>query len=204
MAKFINNRNNGAYAPKKAASTVISVGDFLVPTGMGSYIPYSASQTLYLTGIVGTFVKGETVTGGTSAATGVVLVVTTAGIVVGTIVGTFVTAEVVTGGTSAATGTTAAIPFNTKIFGLSNEEIQSTDSDFATVRPINVSTPVNLQDYLEIPVSSGTATALMVGQYFNVDPANPDSIIVSAAGTQIYVTEFINASLVRGIIALHV
>lgn len=57
----------------------------------------------------GPFVVGETVTGGTSAATGVVVTVGVGYLQVAT-AGTFGAAEVITGGTSSATATTNAAP----------------------------------------------------------------------------------------------
>ncbi len=203
MAQFINHNNNGAQ-PKRAPSTVISVGDFMVPTGMGSYIPYSASVTLLGTAS-GTFVLGESVSQATSGATGVVLAVTTAGITVGTVSGTFDTTHVVTGGTSSATMTPSSVVTNNKIFGVSNQAVASTDSDYATSGvALNMSTSVKVQDYLNIPVSAGTATTLLEGTYVDVDPAHPGSVTVSAAGTQIYVYQVIDASNIIGFISLSV
>ncbi len=58
------------------------------------------------------FTKGETVTGGTSAATGVVLstsnTLTDKHVILGTVTGTFQSGEVITGGTSSSTATTTS------------------------------------------------------------------------------------------------
>ena len=66
----------------------------------------TATTITFKAAATGTFQAGETVTGGTSAATGVVIdAPTTSSLRIKTLVGTFVTDELVTGGTSAATGT---------------------------------------------------------------------------------------------------
>lgn len=63
---------------------------------------------LAISGTAGAFTVGETVTGGTSSATGVVYKVTSTEMVVHTVSGTFQTAETITGGTSSATATTGS------------------------------------------------------------------------------------------------
>lgn len=204
MAQYKNNKNNGEIVTREP-SVVIHVGDFIVPTGIaGGYIPYSASETLKMT-VTGTFALGETVTQATSGATGVVVAQSATGIVVKSVTGTFDTTHLVTGGTSAATGTPSVITANNKIFGVSNSAVATTDSTYATSgQKINVSTPVKIMDYLYIPVSSGTATSALEGTYVDVDPANPGSVIVSAAGTQIYVFQVVDASNIIGFVALTV
>lgn len=67
------------------------------------------STDISISAITGAFTVGETITGGTSAATGVVTKVTSSKLTVGSVVGTFVSAETITGGTSAATATTGTI-----------------------------------------------------------------------------------------------
>jgi hypothetical protein len=197
-ASYANNRNNGIVAAK-APSVVFAPGYFVTYDGLGTVLPYSASETLFFTP-TGTFVLGETVSQATSAATGVVA----NGITVKSITGTFDTSHVVTGGTSSATGTPSSILVNSKILGLSNDSVTSASSNFAASSDLNISTPVNILDVLDIPVSAGTATAALVGTYVNVDPANPGQVDVSAAGTQILVTRVISATVIKGIIALKV
>lgn len=65
-----------------------------------------------LTTVTGTFTYGETVTGGTSSATGVVVYWngTDSELQVAGVSGTFANSETITGGTSSATGTTSAAP----------------------------------------------------------------------------------------------
>jgi hypothetical protein len=74
---------------------------------------YSQTTDLTLTSITGTFTTGETVTGGTSGATGVVVDFDETGhddiVRVVSVIGTFAVAEVITGGTSAAVGTTSVV-----------------------------------------------------------------------------------------------
>jgi hypothetical protein len=61
-----------------------------------------------MTMIAGTFQVGETVTGGTSAATGIIHLCNTGELVLYTVSGTFQTAETLTGGTSGATATSTS------------------------------------------------------------------------------------------------
>lgn len=69
---------------------------------------YGTGKVL-VSGVIGAFSVGETITGGTSAATAVVASVGTGFITVNTIVGTFTAGETITGGTSAATATLDSI-----------------------------------------------------------------------------------------------
>lgn len=66
------------------------------------------------TGLSGTFTVGETLTGGTSSATGTIVYVSTSDseILVADVSGTFQDAETVTGGTSSASATTSGAPAN--------------------------------------------------------------------------------------------
>ena len=61
-----------------------------------------------ITGTSGTFSVGETVTGGTSSATGVIYSLTSSEMVLYTISGTFQSGETLTGGTSSATATSTS------------------------------------------------------------------------------------------------
>ena len=70
------------------------------------------TRTLTLTSISGTFTVNETITGATSAATGVVLKVNLNNIVIRGLTGTFSSSENITGGTSAATATTTSVTIN--------------------------------------------------------------------------------------------
>jgi len=59
--------------------------------------------------VTGTFVEGETITGGTSSATGTIVVLEDESMNVKVLTGTFAEAETITGGTSSATVTTGTI-----------------------------------------------------------------------------------------------
>ncbi|HZI71617.1 MAG TPA: hypothetical protein VFD60_10715, partial [Nitrososphaeraceae archaeon] len=73
------------------------------------YAIYTATNIVY-TGLTGTFSVGETVTGGTSGATGVIVADNgTTEMSLDSISGTFVAAETITGGTSGATATVSTI-----------------------------------------------------------------------------------------------
>jgi len=72
-------------------------------------LPYP-THTIVTSSVVGTFVVGETVTGGTSAATGKFYQIDTSNLMwLHTITGTFQAAETLTGGTSAATATSGTV-----------------------------------------------------------------------------------------------
>ena len=71
------------------------------------------TRTLTLTSISGTFTVNETVTGGTSSATGTVLKVNLGSIVIRPLTGTFSSSEGITGGSSSATATTTNVSINT-------------------------------------------------------------------------------------------
>lgn len=83
------------------------------------------------------------------------------------------------------------------VLGIMNEAINASQSDFAVTRQTSIVEKMPNAEFF-IPVSAGVATAAMVGSSFDVDPANPDSIDVSGAGTDILVTEFISATQVVG------
>ncbi len=87
-----------------ATSQVIMVADF-------PEIQFTLFPGLYTTiaSVVGTFVVGELVTGGSSGATGYVSAVTASRITLTNVTGTFTNAETITGGTSGATATISAI-----------------------------------------------------------------------------------------------
>ena len=71
------------------------------------------TKTLTFSAVTGTFTKNETVTGGTSSATGTVLKVNLGSIVIRPLTGTFTNTETVTGGSSSASATNSAVSTNT-------------------------------------------------------------------------------------------
>jgi hypothetical protein len=77
-----------------------------------------------MTGVVGVYVSGETVTGGTSAATATVVSfnTTTDRLVLKDIVNVFEEAETFTGGTSGATGTFDSLAYSDNF--LTTNEVQ--------------------------------------------------------------------------------
>ena len=75
----------------------------------------TSGKILKLSGISGTFAVAETVTGGTSSATGTVLFVGEDYLLLGSVSGTFAAAETVTGGTSSATGT--VVIYSATVYG---------------------------------------------------------------------------------------
>lgn len=93
-----------------AAATVPEWGKLLQACGFG----VNALKSMNIGAITnGPFQHGETITGGTSAAKGRVVINTANGataILFVTVSGTFVSGEVITGGTSTATATTSSIP----------------------------------------------------------------------------------------------
>ena len=145
MAQFKNNRDNGAQQ-MSAPSVVYNVGDFLTPDGLGHFLPYVLSTTVLTGAYTGTFVLGETVSQATSGATGVVVAIggTVTGLALKSVTGTFDATHLLTGGTSGATATATAATINKKIFGVSNQQVQSTESSYTTSQPINISTPVKI------------------------------------------------------------
>lgn len=84
------------------------------------------------------------------------------------------------------------------LLGVGQEDVLSTDVDFTSTRQIAYQTAYN--NYFEVVVTAGTATAAMVGLKFNLD--TPSTISVAATGTQLEITKFISATRVQVKIAL--
>jgi hypothetical protein len=88
-----------------------------------------------------------------------------------------------------------------QLIGISNEEIQTTDADYAVARQLNASLG-GFHVEFEIPVITGTATAALEGTLVDVDPTDPRGVDVTTSTVgQILVTKFISASLILGKIA---
>lgn len=79
------------------------------------------------------------------------------------------------------------------ILGVCQEDVTAADPDFASTRMIAYQTAQN--NYFNIDVTAGTATAAMVGLPFDLDTAS--SLDVSAPGTQVEITKFISATEVE-------
>ena len=89
----------------------------------GEEYPIFTGYVITYSGLTGTFSVGETVTGGTSGATGIVVQddgATT--MTIKTLDGTFVAAETITGGTSGATATFVSIDAGTQYHGGKNQD----------------------------------------------------------------------------------
>jgi len=110
--------------PHTTPLTQIPVWARLVEAGM---LKVSSLKSIAITSVVGTFTDGETITGGTSAATG--LVFRNQNLEAGKlsyvpVTGALVSGETITGGTSAATATTSGTPQD------NGQKIQPVDSSF--------------------------------------------------------------------------
>lgn len=88
-----------------------------------------------------------------------------------------------------------------QIIGISNESVQTTDSDYATVRPLNFSEAV-YNDEFTIPVITGVATTALEWTYVDVDTTDQRGVdVTSSVAGQILVTKVINATTIQGKIA---
>lgn len=86
------------------------------------------------------------------------------------------------------------------LVGICNEEITSATPLYASSTPLNISEAL-YNDEFEIPVITGSAAAALIGTKVDVDPTDPRGVDVSGAGTQILITEVIDAATVVGKIA---
>jgi len=94
---------------------------------------------------------------------------------------------------------------STPVLGVSNEYVDSASENYALNTPLNVS-EATYNDELYFTVSTGPATAAMVGRYLAIDAASTGVVIAGisatvSAATPILVTEFISATLIKGKIA---
>ena len=81
------------------------------------------------------------------------------------------------------------------VSGLCLESVTSSDSDYAATGYIAIDVPENADEFL-MPVTTGTATAAMVGGLYDIDAANPQGLSVSGAGDQFRIVRFISSTLV--------
>ena len=87
-----------------------------------------------------------------------------------------------------------------KVKGICNEEVQATDSDYASTRDLSFQA-FKEDDEFEFDVTTGTATQAMVGTVVDIDSANtnPGGLNVSASSNkQVEITRFISAAKVWG------
>lgn len=150
------------------------------------------TKTLTLTSITGTFSVNETVTGGTSSATGTVIKVNLNNIVVKQATGTFSNSETITGGTSSATATTTAVDTNTGAGVLFSEAPLSASVIYvvhegnATYNLVPVAGSVgptqlseNLRNFtVDTFTGDGTTTSFTL----SAEPASANSILVFVQG----------------------
>lgn len=207
-ASFKNDENNGLQMTKQA-STLFEVGQFIVSNGLGQVYPYAAQTLVQFPTSSGTFTVGETVTGGTSGTTATVVSVDGSNtylyvddiVAIAPFTG-FVVGETITGSSSAATAVVSVSTELNKIIGISNQQITTASADYADTDFINLSTPANVMDYVDVPVSIGSATQSLVGTYVDVDPATSGTADVSTPGSQLFVTRVVDANNIVAAIAL--
>jgi hypothetical protein len=85
-----------------------------------------------------------------------------------------------------------------KIVGVSNEEVTSADSDYASTRFLNVSA-ADSEITFTFPVATGTATQTIVGEYVDIDATDTTGLDITAStNDQVLVTKLINATTVEG------
>lgn len=204
--KFINNRQNGDQVVKAASTPFPVIGAGIVADGLGAYIPYNGNNLLIIGTVSGgPFQVAETVTGGTSGATGVVVAVNAGSLVISAGNGkAFTAAETITGGTSSATAPVTLFIARNRIYGINDQIVASGDSNYATVGAvIGVQTSVKIMDKIDIIASTGAFTQANVGLWINLDPANPDKALVTPQSSgMIYVTDFVSATEVKGMLSL--
>jgi len=97
--------------PGSFESNIIAVVENVIQEPVSAYTIID-TVTVALTSISGTFTKNETITGGTSAATGKVIQVNAGSVVITVTTGTFQAAESITGGSSSATATISTLTTN--------------------------------------------------------------------------------------------
>ena len=167
--------------------------------GICNYIDFDTIQLTHGTVTDGPFVVGETVTGGTSGATGVIVALDTGYVKVNNVFGTFSSTEDITGGTSSATATLSAVGSKFEVvsgvsydsiydYSLSSTEVlivvlDSNDEVLETFKCSLVAgtkdsngSVIYIQDYLE------RSSAYVYG-YDNTDQANIPATIAATALT---------------------
>ncbi len=86
------------------------------------------------------------------------------------------------------------------VIGISNELIQSTDADYAVIRPINVSEGYVMNKEFTVTVTAGgPATAAAVGQTIDVDAADASGVDYGSlgAGLDFIISGFIDADTLK-------
>lgn len=150
------------------------------------------TKTLTFSAVTGTFTVNETVTGGTSTATGTVLKVNIGSIVIRQLTGTFTNTETVTGGTSSASATNSAVDTNSG-GGILFSEAPAASAILYVVHEGNATYdlipsaasvgPNQLTDNLKnFTVDTFTGNASTVAFTLSATPASANSILVMVDG----------------------
>lgn len=177
MLLFVNNRMY-VYKNKVLQTDINSV------TGR-DYLDTDAQKTMTVSSVSGTFQKGETVTGGTSGATGECLTVPGSTMLVRDISGTFSASETITGGTSSATCTMDSIA-DTVVDGIASARlanmrwVQSADTLIVVEEDMAVKKIVRGASDSDWTISD--ATYDFTPQYaFTLSTSNPSATLTPSA-----------------------
>lgn len=127
--------------PNNAATIV----DSQKPTDINTFY---YSQKVNISGVSGTFVIGETITGGTSSATAIISEVQAGYLLVVNETDKFANTETITGGTSSATATVSGVPEDGAITGRNGDGLAIT-IEFK-VRPTSAASDVRIQVTIDI------------------------------------------------------
>jgi hypothetical protein len=176
--------------PGSFESNIIAVVENVIQEPVSAYTIVD-TITLALTSISGTFTKNETVTGGTSAATGTVIQVNTSNIVIKVNTGTFQT-ESITGGSSSATATISSRTTNigrglnfsgTPTSGVKIYALHQNSATYQLKPAAGSVTPDTLSENLRtFTVDKFTATSSQTAFTLSTTPISVKSILVFVDG----------------------
>lgn len=177
--------------PGSFESNIIAVVENVIQEPVSAYTIVD-TVTVGLTSISGTFVKNETITGGTSAATGKVIQVNTSNIVIKVVSGTFQAAETITGGGSSATATISSLTTNvgrglnftgTPSAGAKVYVLHQAAATYNVKPAAGSVTPETLSDNLRtFTVDKFTATSSQTAFTLSATPVSVKSILVFVDG----------------------
>lgn len=176
--------------PGSFESNIIAVVENVIQEPVSAYTIVD-TVTLALTSISGTFTKNETITGGTSAATGTVIQVNTSNIVIKVSTGTFQT-ESITGGSSSATATISSRTTNigrglnfsgTPSTGVKIYALHQNSATYQLKPAAGSVTPDTLSENLRtFTVDKFTATSSQTEFTLSATPVSVKSILVFVDG----------------------
>jgi len=177
--------------PGSFESNIIAVVENVIQEPVSAYTIVD-TITVGLTSISGTFTKNETITGGTSAATGKVIQVNTSNIVIRVVTGTFQAAETITGGSSSATATVSTLTTNigrglnftgTPTNGTKVYVLHQASATYNLKPAAGSVTPESLSENLRtFTVDKFTATASQTAFTLSATPVSVKSILVFVDG----------------------